>query len=163
MDNIYDRVFIKSIEEPLTETYDLIYSMTLLEHVKDNIKSITSIYNGLNTGGLTVHYIPSKYHPYSIILQMVGPILGKKLVQLFYPESKGLSGYKTFFNKCSPDEMKNVFESCGFSNIELIPFYRTSYFRFFFPLYILILYYENVCEYFKLHKLCSGFIISATK
>jgi hypothetical protein len=163
MDEIYDNVFIKSIETPLAETYDLIYSMTLLEHVEDNSRSIASIYGGLNSGGHTVHYIPSKSHPYSIVLQMVGPLLGKKLVHTLYPESKGLSGYKTYFNKCSPDEMQGVFEECGFNDIEIIPFYRVSYFRFFFPLFLMVICWENFCKCLKLRQMCSGFIIIATK
>lgn len=163
MDEIYDHIFIKSIESPLVETYDLIYSMTVLEHVEDNSKSIASIYGALATGGLTIHYIPSKAHPYSVILQMVGPLLGKKLVQTFYPESKGLSGYKTFFNKCSPNEMQRLFEANKFIDVEIIPFYRVSYFRFFFPLYLMVVCWENFCKYFKLRQMCSGFIVVAGK
>ena len=66
---VYDEFFVQSIEEKFTERSDLIISKTLLEHVKDNKKSITNMHEALNDGGLMVHYVPSKYHPYSLLLR----------------------------------------------------------------------------------------------
>ena len=63
-ENIYDNFFVQSIEEAIPKKYDLIFSSTLLEHVKNNNKSFLNIYKALLIGGKTFHYVPSKNHFY---------------------------------------------------------------------------------------------------
>lgn len=77
---LYDHFFVQSIEEPLPGTYDLIVSKTLLEHVRDNQASFLQMNAALRTGGCMIHYLPSKYHPYTIALRLVGHRWQKRLI-----------------------------------------------------------------------------------
>ena len=73
---IYDRFVVQSIEDRLPEKQDLIYSHALIEHVPDNKKAFAAIYDGLEPNGRTYHYLPSKGHPYALVLRCVGnPLL----------------------------------------------------------------------------------------
>lgn len=117
---------------------------------------------GLTPGGTTHHFIPSKNHPYSICLRIVGPKLQKILIRYLRPDSVAETGYPAFFDHCSPQEMEELFQRAGFTEIDLQPFYRAhDYFAFFLPAFVLITFYENFCKYFDLRPLCSGFVISA--
>lgn len=161
---IYDEFILQSIESSLNDKYDIIISITLLEHVKNNYLSINSIYNGLSNGCATMHYVPSKYHPYSLILNLVGPRLQKTIINHFRPEAKYVAGYPAYFHLCSPMQMKRAFEEKGFRNVKIQPFYRAAdYFNFFVPLYAMVVMWENICKRLGLVQFCSGFIITAVK
>ncbi len=163
-EKIYDDFTMQSIEAPLPRKYDLIFSVTLLEHVPDNKASISAIYGSLNYRGATMHYVPSRHHPYSLILKLVGPSLQKKIIQHLRPEVENIAGYPAYFNLCSPKEMKWVFEEQGFRNVRVDSFYYAAdYFNFFFPLYVLVALWEIICRRLGLMKFCSGFIITAEK
>lgn len=163
-EELYDHFFIQSIEEPIPKSYDMIFSISLLEHVKNNTLSFTQMYKALNKKGYIVHYTPSKLHPYSMILRSIGVNLQRKLIRALRPWAKDTTGYPAYFDKCSPGELKKVTQNLGFQQIEITPFYRANnYFRFFLPAYILVTLWENICKRFNWKLLCSGFIIIARK
>ena len=56
--SIYDKFIVSSIEEKNDEKAELIISTTLLEHVKDNKKSLNTMYDSLTSGGEMHHYVP---------------------------------------------------------------------------------------------------------
>lgn len=163
-DEIYDAFHVQSIEAPLPGSYHLIVSLTLLEHVRDNRAAIAAMYRALETGGAAMHYVPSKYHPYSLVLRLVGPRLQKVLIRYLRPEAQEVAGYPAYFHLCSPGEMKEAFEEQGFSAVTVRPFYRAAdYFNFFVPFYLLVVLWENICERLGLEQLCSGFVITGRK
>jgi SAM-dependent methyltransferase len=162
---IYDDFMVQSIEKPVTNgAYDLIISITVLEHVPDNAAAVTNIHSALKSGGVTHHYIPAKWHPYSIALQMVGPTWQRRLIGMLRSDAVEVTGYPTFFDHCSVREMKALFLKCGFVNIDVQPYWRANdYFAFFVPLYIAVSAFENLCAYFNWTALSSGFVISAKR
>lgn len=160
----YDNFLVQSVEDNILDRFDLIISTTLLEHVPNNTRSMQSMYGGLNVGGWMVHYIPSKYHFYSLLLRLVGPKIQKVLIKYLRPEAIAVTGYPAFFDHCSPNQMKNLCIECGFQNIETIPYYKaTDYFAFFIPAYLFVSIFENFFEYFGVSLFASGFIITAQK
>jgi len=161
---VYDMFIVQSIEEPLSQTFDLICSMTLLEHVRDTEKALRSMYNALAPGGLMVHYVPSGLHPYSIILRLLGPRLSLALLQKMHPDIIGQSGYPAFFNRCTVGSMARLCKKQGFSDITFTCFYRANfYFEVFFPAFLLVAVWEEICRAMGLTAFCSGFIMKARK
>jgi hypothetical protein len=165
-DDFYDIFVVQSIETPVQTKQDLIYSNAVLEHVPDNNAAIHSIYGGLNAGGATAHYLPCKNHPYALILRVVGPRLQKVIIRKLRPWviSLGTTGYPTHFDYCSPGQMTRLFEKVGFSNVEIEVLYRAnSYFQFFFPAFIAVTAFENLCRALNWKLFCSGMVISAQR
>jgi len=163
-EELYDHFQVQSIEEPISGTYDLIFSVALLEHVQNNTLSFANMHKALKTKGCIIHYTPSKYHPYSLILRFSGPKIQKWLIKALRPWAKQITGYPVFFDKCSPNDIKKMSINSGFREIQIISFFRANdYFRFFIPAYILVTLWENICRRLKLVQLCSGFIIVARK
>jgi hypothetical protein len=110
-----------------------------------------------------VHYIPSKYHFYSLCLRIVTPKVQKILIKHLRPEASD-TGYAAFFDNCSPNQMKKLFYRQGFKSVEVIPYYKaTDYFAFFLPAYLVVAVFENLFEYFGASSFSSGFIIHAVK
>lgn len=158
----YDHFLVQSIEDPVPGSYDLIISITLLEHVPDNSASILSMRNALGPGGEMHHYVPSKWHPYSIALRIIGPTLQRKLIPVLRPGAEDVTGYPAFFSHCTVLSMTQLCDEVGFTEIRATPYYRANdYFSFFLPLFILVSLFENLCRILDLRLFCSGFIISA--
>jgi len=161
---LYDRFVIQSIEEPLPVEPDMILSFTLLEHVPQNHAALGQIYSALNPGGTTHHYVPSKYHPYSLGLRVIGPSLQKRLIPILRPGAENVTGYPAFFHLCSASAMGRTLEWHGFTNIDVQAFYRANdYFAFFTPLFVLVTLFENLCHKLDWRIFASGFVISARK
>jgi SAM-dependent methyltransferase len=162
--NVYDRFIVQSIEQPVDIIADLLISITLMEHVPDNSTAVKSMFDALRPGGATHHYIPSKWHPYSVALRAVGPTLQKQLISLLRPAAVGVTGYPAFFDYCSPTAMRKLFEEKGFASVNVTAFYRASdYFAFFLPAYLVVALFENLCSALSWHLFASGFVISARK
>jgi hypothetical protein len=161
---IYDRFIVQSIEQPVDISSDLLISITLMEHVPDNFSAVKSMFDALRPGGTTHHYVPSKWHPYSVALRAVGPTLQKRLIPLLRPAAVDVTGYPAFFDYCSPTSMSKLFKEQGFVSIDVIAFYRASdYFAFFLPAYLIVALFENLCSFFGWSFFASGFVISARK
>ena len=108
--SLYDRFVVQSVEKTMPVKADIILSITLLEHVANNTSAAKSIFESLNGGGSTHHYVPSKWHPYAICLRIVGPAMQRFLIRHLRPEAVGVSGYPTYFDFCTPKTMKRLFE-----------------------------------------------------
>jgi hypothetical protein len=161
---VYDEFYVRSVEQPFGTQVDMVISNTLLEHVRNNRDAVRQMHAALTVRGTTHHYVPSKYHPYSLILRIIGPRLQKRLIGLLRPEGTEVSGYPAFFDQCSPREMERLFEAAGFSEVDIRPFYRANdYFDFFFPAYLVITAFENLCRALRWRFWCSGMVITAVK
>jgi SAM-dependent methyltransferase len=160
----YDDFLVQSVEERIPRQYDMIVSITLLEHVRDNTASVRSMFEALKPGGVTHHYIPSKWHPYSICLRIVGPEWQKRLIPRLRPGTEGFTGYPAFFDHCSVQAMTALFERSGFIDIDVKPYYRANdYFAWFLPAYVVVSALENWWSAWRMTLFASGFVISAKK
>lgn len=161
---VYDRFVVQSVEDPIPGPYDLVLSITLLEHVRDNESSIANIFAALRPACTTHHYIPGKGHPYALALRAVGPRWQKRLIRVLRPGSVEETGYPTFFDHCTARDMARVFERAGFEGIRVRSFYRANdYFAFFVPAFIAITAFENLCRACGWSYFASGFVISGRK
>ena len=162
--SVYDNFYVQSVESEIAVKYDAIVSMTLLEHVPDNTAALRSIYQALKDNGIVAHYMPSKYHPYALILRFVGPSLQRWLISHLRPSIAEVAGYPAYFHHCSPMSMAKLMKKTGYTNIKTVCFYRANeYFSFFVPLFVLMSIFENICRILRLKQMCSGFIVTASK
>ena len=163
-EHLYDEFITQSIEQPIPVPVDMIVSFTLLEHVPNNRLVMAAAYNALRPGGSMHHYIPSAFHPYSLMLRLVGPKIQRILIPILRPGTEDVTGYPAFFNHCSPDQMENIIREQGFTSIDIQAYYRANdYFAFFIPAYIVVTVFENLCRWLGIRRFASGFVVSATK
>jgi hypothetical protein len=132
--------------------------------VQDNLASIRNIFGAVRPGGSTHHYVPGKGHPYALALRAVGPKWQRRLIPILRPGGVEETGYTTFFDHCNATEMANLFREIGFDEVRVRVFYRANdYFAFFFPAFIAVTAFENLCKWFGWSYFASGFVISGTK
>jgi SAM-dependent methyltransferase len=160
----YDEFFVQSIEDPLPQRYDIIFSNFLLEHVRDNRRAFQCIFGSLQEGGITLHYVPSKRHPYSLATRAVGPNLQRRLIRLLKPSSVGHTGYPVFFHRCCNGQMRSTLREVGFLDIKIQCFFGASeYFAWCVPLFVAVNFFNRSCERLNLSTLASGMIVHASK
>jgi SAM-dependent methyltransferase len=162
---IYDRFVVQSIEDPIDDRYAMIISITLLEHVRDNNASMRNILEALRPECETHHYGPGKGHFYALALRTVGASWQRRLIGLLRrPEEARVSGYPAFFHHCTAADMARLFEDVGFEDVRVTTYYRANdYFAFFFPAFIAITAFENLCKALDWSYFASGFVISGRK
>lgn len=160
----YNAFIIQSVEQAFPGQYDLIYSATLVEHIRDNTAAFTNIFNALSLGGTTIHYFPSKNCCYALILRLVGHKWQKRLIQMLRPESGATTGYEAFFDKCTVSQIRNLLSKIGFEHIIIKPYYRAnSYFDFFLPAFIAVSMFENMCSRLNLTTFATGIKVQAQR
>ena len=163
-DEVYDCFFVQSIEEPLEKQYDLILSRMVLEHVPNNTRSWASIHRALKPGGKAIHIFPSGYHPFSLVTRLVGNHWQKRLIRLFRPSAASVTGYPAFYNRCSPHALRHTLRQSGFVEADLRTNYAaTGYFKFFFPAYLAIVLFNNLCQRTGISLFCSNIFVAVRR
>jgi len=161
---IYDNFFVQSIEKSVDQSYGMIISMTLLEHVRDNRASVQNMFDALVPGGTTHHFLPSAHHPYAMCLRAVGPKWQKILIRHLRPAAVYETGYPALFDHCSIKRMRALFLETGFEEVDVKAFYNANdYFAFLIPAWIAVVLFEFVCSRLGWRYFASGFVISARK
>jgi SAM-dependent methyltransferase len=162
--DVYHQFLVQSVESPIPVTADMVISTTLLEHVRDTDAAFREMRGALRPGGTMHHYIPCKWHPYAIALRLVGWRLQNALIKILRPDSVGNTGYRTFFDNCSPGGIERALRHQGYKNIDIKPYYHaTEYFDFFLPLFALVGLFEKTCEVTGLRFFACGVVVSAEK
>jgi SAM-dependent methyltransferase len=162
-EEIYDRFLVQSIEDNLDETYDLIISRMVLEHVPDNTKSWQVMYDALKSNAVTVHIFPGSRHPFSIATRIVGNRIQRILIRYLRPNAKH-TGYPAYYHLCSPIKLRKKLLEIGFKNIQIRHSYSANdYFKFFFPAYFAIAVFNLFMTKFGIDEFASNFYVEAEK
>lgn len=61
----------------------------------------------------------------------------RQILFSIFPNAKKCQGFPAYYNRCTPKEFRDLAQSLGFEVIDERYYYISSYFSFFFPLYIL--------------------------
>lgn len=163
-DEVYDEFHVQSIEESLAGQFDLIISRMVLEHVPDNEKSWAVIFACLKPGGKAIHIFPSGLHPYSMATRLVGNRLQRKLIGLYRPTAKDITGYPAYYDNCNPSKLEKLLTRKGYSNIDLRVNYSASeYFNFFFPAFVFVALFNFAFYKLGVRLFCSNVYVSAQK
>ena len=115
-------------------------------------------------GHTAIDHVPGKGHPYALALRLVGAKLQRRLIRMLRPKEVAISGYPAFFHHCTAAGMARLFEGVGFEGVRVSNYYRANdYFAFFFPAFVAITAFENLCRRFGWSYFASGFVISGRK
>jgi len=138
---------------------DLIICRCVLEHTKNVGEAIRVLQNNMAQDGILLLFVPSKKAWFAKINRVLPESIKQKILYTIFPETESDQGFPAFYNLCTISELTTVANENSMQIIEKRCFYISSYFTFFFPLYlvwrlwILLLYKfnsENAAETFSL-------------
>src|ERR1700740_2010522 len=115
---------------------DLICAKTTLEHITDNRLSIAALASILKLGGIALIFAPSRNAAYARLNLLLPEGLKKNILDTVYPEGRDGHGFPAHYDRCTPREFRRLAENNGLEVLRLRPYFTSSYFTFFFPLYL---------------------------
>jgi len=126
---------------------DLLICQVVLEHVEDNDKAFKAMASILKPSGIALMLVPCRHALYAKLNIMLPEELKKKILFSIYPYFSYHSGFRSYYDKCSPEEFREMAADNGFEVLEVNKYFLSGYFRFFFPLHFLLRLWK-VVRYF---------------
>ncbi len=115
---------------------DLIVCQATLEHVTDNRLSMAALASILRPGGIALIFTPSRNAAYARLNLLLPEGLKKDILDAVYPGGNDGHGFPARYDRCTPREFRRLAENNGLEVLSLRPYFISSYFAFFFPLYL---------------------------
>lgn len=134
---VYDRTVVAGIEHVTGRgEADLVVLQTVFEHVRDSDAAMASVRSLLRPGGRLLFFVPSRNAAFARLNLLLPESLKRRLLRSVYPETGEDQGFPARYDACTPREMKALARRHGFDVVEERYYFKSSYFYFFAPLYL---------------------------
>ena len=114
-----------------TDSYDVVFSRFLAEHVPDGVAMHRNVYRVLKSGGVAFHLIPTLY-AFPFVLNKLAPeLLTTSLLKIFSPRRAISPKFPAHYSACygSPARMKAMLQNIGYERVEVRTFYGHFYYE----------------------------------
>jgi SAM-dependent methyltransferase len=133
----YDETLCVDITKAVgDENGDVCVCQAVLEHVRDTEAGIRAISSFLREEGVALVFVPSRNAIYARLNKMLPQALKKKVLFWIYPSASKNQGFPSYYDRCTPKEFKLLAKNAGLELIQERCYFVSSYFSFFFPLYM---------------------------
>ena len=129
----YDKACFDAIGDvtPFAGQYDVVFSRTLIEHVRDGKAMHRNVLRLLRPGGVAFHMAPTLYCAPFIINKYLPETLSRQL--LYAASAKRRHNQNKFpahYSWCfgNRDKMRKMLNQVGFQNVQIRSFYGHAYF-----------------------------------
>jgi SAM-dependent methyltransferase len=135
---VYDKTIVADITKYRgVGDADLIVCQATMEHVRDTDGAFASLSSMLKPGGRLLIVVPSRNAVFARMnLALPEGLKRRVLFSVFPHKAMGHDGFPAFYNRCTPKEFRRMAAKHGLSVEQLVPYYYSSYFSFFVPLFV---------------------------
>ncbi|MBB5985651.1 methyltransferase domain-containing protein [Sphingobium lignivorans] len=116
--------------------FDLIVCRSTLEHVTDNAAAIAGLAALLAPGGKCFVRLPCRRAAFAQLNLRLPNEAKRRMMHAVFPHKKG-DGFPAFYNRCLPSQIRRLALAQGLEVIAERRTYRSTYFSFFLPFYLL--------------------------
>jgi SAM-dependent methyltransferase len=160
----YDDIVVGDIATvSIPGTYDLVFSRTLMEHVRDPGAAIANLAGALAPGGIMAHVVPCGNAPFAIVNRRLGNRAARRLLFAIFPHKARNSGFPAYYRDCTPGALSRLCQASGLTVVEVIPYYRSDYGAFFVPLNTVELLRQALMAGLRLQNFAEGFSLVARR
>lgn len=113
------------------EQYEVVFSRTLIEHVRDGIAMHRNVLKLLKPGGIAFHMAPTLYAAPFVINKYLPETLSTGLLYALAPHRKAnRNKFVAYYSWCygNRGKMTGMLESVGFTDVDIRTFYGHGYF-----------------------------------
>lgn len=143
----YDRACfdVSGDASAFADTYDVVFSRFLAEHVRDGLSMHRNVFEVLKPGGVAFHLIPTLYATPFLINRVIPEWFGDALLRMFRPGREISPKFPAYYSHCYGDlpRMHEMFRKIGYSKVEIRNFYGHFY-------------YEKIPVIAQLHDFAAG-------
>lgn len=125
---------IERVEGPAVN--DVVVAQSVLEHVVNGKNAIRGCASLLAGGGHLYTFCPNRHAWFAVLNRMLPEAMKRSILFSIFPEKKEKQGFPAFYDGCTPRQMQRNIETAGLSVVVVRHFFVSSYFMFFFPLYL---------------------------
>lgn len=143
---------------------DLVTSSSVLEHLKDLDCAFSEVSRILKPGGKFISELPCRFTLFATINRMLPNWLARKILFLIMPETKGLCGFKAYYDRCYYSALKKLLSKHGFINADFrFSYGQSGYFSFFVLFALPVMLWDFLMYIFRAKTLSSYVCFTATK
>jgi 2-polyprenyl-6-hydroxyphenyl methylase/3-demethylubiquinone-9 3-methyltransferase len=139
--------------------HDLVIAQSVLEHVRDGAESMRGIASLLRKKGIVATFCPNRRAWFARLNMILPEGVKRKVLFTIFPNKRERQGFPAHYSGCTPSEMARNMRCVGIRPLEVRHFFVSSYFMFFFPLYL----FWRIATYplmrFWPHRYCETFIM----
>lgn len=158
----YDEVIVGDVTTvQLPPRFDLVFSVTVLEHVADNRAALKNLVSALAPGGSMLHYVPSALAPFAVVNRLLGNRIARKLLFALYPEARERSGFPAYYHLCVPSWMRGLCQANGLEGVQTTSYFHSEYCRFFTPFHVMEVARQLTLQLLGFKDLAEAFILRA--
>lgn len=113
------------------DTYDVVFSRFLAEHVPDGEAMHRNVFQVLRKGGTAFHLIPTLYALPFVINKFLPEKVAFKLLEKLSPRRAISPKFPAYYSACyaDPARMERMLRAIGFTEVEVRPFYGHFYYE----------------------------------
>lgn len=113
------------------DTYDVVFSRFLAEHVPDGKAMHRNVYGVLREGGIAFHLIPTLYAVPFVINKFMPERLTSALLAKLSPTRTISPKFPAYYSACygNPERMKRMLGDIGYRKVEVRNFYGHFYYE----------------------------------
>lgn len=115
---------------------DLVICKGVLEHVEDADCAFRGLTSLLHPGGIALLFVPSRNALFSRLNRMLPQSLKRRLLFAIFPHKQVDSGFPAWYDRCTPRQFRALARLNGMQVLDEHHYFRSTYFSFFFPLYL---------------------------
>ena len=112
--------------------YDVIFSRTLAEHVRDGKRMHRNVLKLLKPGGVALHMAPTLYAPPFVINRIIPEQLSRSILYAFFPHRRNdRPKFPAYYSWClgNRQKMERMLSDLGYAQIRVTNFYGHNYFK----------------------------------
>lgn len=133
---IYDRAICADIMTFAGDgSGDLAICQALLEHVPDTSLALRGIASTIKPGGTLVLFVPCRNAIFARLNLILPESLKKQILFTLFPNTREAQGFRSYYNRCTPNDFREIAAGLDLEEIEFRDYYISSYFSFLFPAY----------------------------
>jgi len=144
------------------ETFDLISSNMVLEHVKDPLKIFKEINDILKPNGIFIFHTPNLYGYVALLSKIIPEGLQKKLVYIIEQRNEE-DTFPTYYLVNTEESIKKLAAKSGFFKINVRLIVSSAKFGVIPPIAILELFWIKLCTSKMFRQLRTNIIVILTK
>lgn len=117
---------------------DVVICQATLEHVPDTTGALKAIATILRPGGRAFIFAPCRNAAFARLNLILPERVKRRLLFSLFPEkAEGHDGFKAYYNQCTPSQITTLARQFGLEVEQRRLFWTSSYFRIFFPAFVL--------------------------
>jgi 2-polyprenyl-6-hydroxyphenyl methylase/3-demethylubiquinone-9 3-methyltransferase len=116
---------------------DLVICRAVLEHVQDVEGAFRAVASMLKPGGRALIFVPSRNAVFARLNLLLPQGIKRWLLYKIFPQTRSGQGFPSYYRLCTPRDFRRLAETHALRVERLDTYYVSSYFSFFFPLYLL--------------------------